>query len=455
MRDPEGSITLSRDRVTRQLVDANSPAARFLRSPMATTLVHEGHLVPFEFTSAAIVESPRLPFISYPYEWCDAQLRAAGELTLEVSREVLSVNYELKDASAWNVLFNGTRPVFCDHLSFQPIARREWWAFGQFTRHFALPLGLSQHRGLRAHRVFSMYRDGVPAEDAKKLLGWRGMLSRLWPLMLTTKGANTSSANERAASEVLRPLHPRLYAFCESLLQAPQRRLREESHWSGYAQARQHYTDAAIQAKVECVDRWLLALEGVTAVDLGCNTGEFSAMAARAGMDVVSVDLDHDCIDNLFRLTTERGRIHPLVANLSDLSGGRGWGGSEFAGLVTRLKGHADVLMMLALLHHLLVSEGIPLQALVNLAAELTRRYAIVELIDAQDSMLQRLATQRSRNVDSLTIAVQLAAFGSRFELMERVDLPGTARTLVLLRLRDSAAGARMPVEGNSSRQRT
>ena len=106
-----------------------------------------------------------------PSEWCGAQLRDAGRLTLDISLAILFAGHELKDASAWNVLFEHTRRVFCDHLSFQTIARRQWRAFGQFTRHFAFSLAVSRVRRLHAYRLFATYRDLVPVEAARGLLG--------------------------------------------------------------------------------------------------------------------------------------------------------------------------------------------------------------------------------------------------------------------------------------------
>lgn len=436
MRDPEGSLSFQPETVTRELRSESSASACFLRSPLARAMVRAGQLVPFEFRSERIVESPRLPFVSFPFEWSDAQLRAAGRLTLDLAKQALPDHHELKDASAWNVIFDGTSPVFCDHLSFQPIVRPHWWAFGQFVRHFVFPLAVSKVRSMRSHQTFALHRDGLPSDQARQLLGLRRFQSRLWPLLIK------SSPNEgeaRAAigdgtPQIAKFFHPHLYAYCESLLHQKPRAA--SSAWSGYTGTRTHYQGGASQLKTECVDRWIAHSRPGWVTDLGCNTGEFSRLAAAHNAQVISVDYDHDCIEDLFLHPGAQSRIHPLIANLGDLPGGRGWSGAEFPGLAERLDKRCDMLLMLALIHHLVISEGIPLREVAKLAGQLTRRHAVVELVGHADPMVLRLSAQHSKPASAFTIEAQVAAFAERFDVLERVELPESQRVLLLLQVK-------------------
>lgn len=436
MRDPEGALSFQRDTVTRTLHSANSPSAHFLRSDLARAMVEAGRLIPYEFRSERLVESPRLPFVSYPFEWCDSQLRAAATLTLELSREALPQRHELKDASAWNVIFDGNRPVFCDHLSFQPIARPQWWAFGQFARHFVFPLAVSKARGMRSHQTFILHRDGLRPERARELLGMRRFLGKSWPMLLQSKAGEREV--QAAAAPVQRfdnkSFHSGLYSYCGSLL--GHKGSAAASAWSGYTETRLHYHADASQRKTECVDSWLAHTQPGWVADLGCNTGEFSRLAASRGAQVISVDYDHDCIEQLFLHPDPTGRIHPLIGDLGDLSGGRGWNGSEFPGLAQRLDQGVDLVMMLALIHHLVISEGIPLDEVARLARRCTRRHAIVELIDRGDPMVARLSAQRNKPAEAFTLNAQLATFGAYFDVLERVDLPHAQRALFLLQVK-------------------
>ena len=126
MRDPDGTIVFSEDIVIRNF-HPKSIAKPFLKSSCAADLVNAGRLISYEFTSSESIESARIPLVSYPFEWCDAQLIAAAHLTLDISCSILLAGYELKDASAWNVIYHGSQPLFCDYLSFQPILVPKWW----------------------------------------------------------------------------------------------------------------------------------------------------------------------------------------------------------------------------------------------------------------------------------------------------------------------------------------
>ena len=429
MRDPEGTIEFRGNLVVRKL-SPNATATSFLQAPLAAKLVNDEKLIPFEFTATDIVESPRLPFVSYPFEWCEAQLYLAGQHTLDISREILDSGYELKDASAWNIIFQGNRPVFCDHLSFQPIATSQWWAFGQFTRHFLLPLVVSRQRGLKPHQIYATYRDGISPEIARQILGFKRYLTRYWPLMLNVGG----NSNSEVASQVNgKRLHGSLYSFSKALLDGSKPAERG-SHWASYTETRQHYTDDASSEKYKKVAEWLLNIKPNWVIDLGCNTGEYTLLASKEGANVICIDLDHDSIQKIVLSCCNAANIHPLVTNLGDMVGGRGWCGDEFPSLMTRLHQQGDVLLMLALIHHLTISEGISIRKVAQMAAHITRDFLIVEMLDETDPMVLHLCRQRKRNPKDFSIISQLAAFANHFSTLASFSISNTVRTLCLLK---------------------
>ncbi len=435
MRDPEGEMYLCGPKVIRRLADANSPSVNFLHTKLAGELVEDQLLIPFNFLSNNDLESPRLPFVSYPHEWCDAQLRAAGKLTIEISKYILKGNYELKDASAWNVIFDGVKPIFCDHLSFQQINRPEWWAFGQFTRHFLFPLGISKRRGVKSFRLFSSYRDGIPASDARELLGYARYLTRLWPLLIKSRPESATELSEGLGGRRT-PLHGRLYSYVESLISNNNKNSTKHSHWAEYEQSKNHYSENAAIAKRQQVGAWIEHIKPRKVLDLGCNTGEFTRLAAKSGADVIALDVDHDCVEKLFEQCEVSDRISPLIADLTDISGGRGWAGEEFPSLVARLEGCSDLVLVLALLHHIIVAEGMGINHVVNLLARLSANYMIIEIVDPIDPMMSRLALQRNRNISDMSRKGQRAALEQHFDVIESVDLPDINRSLLLLKNR-------------------
>jgi SAM-dependent methyltransferase len=432
MRDPEGRLRLE-GAVAIRTIEPGATSTAFLHHPLATRLAAEGRIVPFDWCGAEIV-SPRYRFISQPTDWCDAQFHHAARHTLDIAETALSEGFELKDASAWNIVFDGCRPVFCDHLSFHPLASRQWWAFGQLCRHFVFPLALSRLRGWPARDTFLAHRDGIDAVRARALLGLRGRFSRLLPLLI--RAGDSAAPPDAPTTGRLDPagaLHGRLIEYARRCLYAPRS---AAGNWALYVVERSHYAANASQAKLAHVRLWIDHLKPDTVLDLGCNTGEFSRAALESGTRVISLDADHESIQQLYTASASSTRLHPVVANLADLHGGRGWNASEHPSLVDRLAGQADLLLVLALTHHLHFSEGIPLPEIAAFAASMTTAHLVLETLPPDDPMVVHLATQRRRDPRGFTLQRQLDAFALHFDLIERQRLADSGRELVLWKRR-------------------
>lgn len=444
MRDPDATIRFDPERVVRTL---REPLGQdhFLRSALARRWVDGGSIVHFEETGEREVASPRLPFVTYPSEWCDAQLFAAARLTLDLQKEAVAAGFDLKDASAWNVLFDGAQPFFCDLLSFVPLSSRRWWALGQFARHFLFPLLISRYRGIRGHQAFQAWRDGMPSDVASLAMGTRRFLTRYWPLMAGARH-NISAAELRAsagpdnadAAAVVRfreLLHASLDWWLAGL--APKARTHRTGSWGAYRSERSHYKEEAVSSKRTKISRWLGELKPQWVADLGCNSGEFSFMAVDAGASVVAIDSDHDSVDAMFLAAGATKQLFPVLASLDDLTGARGWGGAEFRGLGERMNGRFDLVMMLALVHHLAVAASVPLDAIASFARTCSRRWLIIEFIDPADPQMQLLCTRHQRNTEEFSVERQREAFlRAGFTLHDQVHLDNDTRVLSLLRTR-------------------
>ena len=432
MRDPAAALCFEPDHVVRNL---RTPLGddHFLKSALARRWVDRGDLVDFRIVDDRTVEAPRLPFVSYPTEWCDSQLHAAGQLTLKLQSEAVEAGFDLKDASAWNVIFDGGRPLFCDLMSFEPLRRKQWWAAGQFARHFILPLLLAKRRGLHSHQCFAMWRDGVPGDVARRLLGPARFLSRYWPLVTAGTGEAGLAIAEPSEHSAMQNFREGLQTSLAWMLNGvrPMPR-RVPTHWQNYVEEREHYSAKDLTCKQEVLAHWLDECQPGWVLDLGCNSGEFSRLAQARGAQVVAADLDHGAIERL-RSESLNG-VYPVLANLDDVSGGRGWSGSEFPGLIKRWEQRFDLTMMLALIHHLALGCAIPLDAIARLATKVSRRWLVVELLTIEDPQVQKLLIQRQRPPGDFEIAKQKQAFeAAGFQSMREIPLPSGRRTLCLM----------------------
>jgi len=427
MRDPDGHLQFVDGKAVRFL-NIGVPSPPFLAGAVARALVADEKMVPFEVKGDRI-EAPKLPFITLPTEWVDAQLHAAAMLTLDIAELILAEGHELKDASAWNVIFQGSSPLFCDHLSFQPIAGRQWRAFGQYCRHFTFPLLCAARRGLHGYEAFAIDRDGLTAERTRRLLGPPGLLTLAAPMLLAQGGGDPSSVVHNRSGATL---HEAVVRYARAA--TPSSAGKPKSAWSRYTEERDHYVGEGVAFKRRVVGGWLAASQPGWVMDVGCNTGEFSRLALETGADVIAIDYDHDSVQRVFLEAAGDRRLHTVVANVADLRGGRGWNASEFPSLLDRLEARADVLLMLAVTHHIHLAESIPLDEIADLCRRLTRSLLILELVGEDDPQTRLLAAQYGKDPSAYSVDRQMASFSRHFETVERVAIPGTHRELALLK---------------------
>ena len=186
-RDPDGFVFRQNGTVYRQINKSYSDTWQQLEeSKLLSDLVSKGLLLAHEESSEVapfnegiahkVIKPTQLPFISYPYEWSFSQLKSAALLTLEVQEAALSKGFSLKDASAFNIQFIGTKPVFIDTLSFEPWEKGSpWVAYRQFCQHFVAPLALMAYSSNPTANLFRLYIDGPPLDIVRKLLPLRSM----------------------------------------------------------------------------------------------------------------------------------------------------------------------------------------------------------------------------------------------------------------------------------------
>jgi SAM-dependent methyltransferase len=425
---------------TRRLNDAE--AAQLRENPELRSIWDEPSL-------GAVFEHERLSFRSYPHEWPPEMLWAAGALTLDLGRAALSEGFGLKDATPHNILFRGSEPVFIDALSFEPRHPADpiWLPEAQFIRTFLLPL-LAQHRwGIPLADVFTTHRDGLEPEAVYRLCG---PLEKFTPRMLALVSIPTWLSRKSARNEA-RLYRPRRLAnaekarfILESLFRRLERALRalepakhRDSTWSNYM-SQHSYDEPAFAAKEKFVAEVLREFQPARVLDAGANTGHFSALAAETGAEVVAVDADAACVGAIWRRACEKKlNILPLVVNLARPSPALGWRYGECPSFLERAAGAFDGVLMLAVIHHLLVTERIPLEEILRLVGELTRSWVVLEWIEPEDEMFRHLTRGRDSLHASLTVSVFERACSACFDIVRSLPLPGTQRRMYCLKRKD------------------
>ena len=448
-RDPAGSVEIRPDGAYRSIrAPFDAEMLAFLALPMATDLVEQGRLVASEVVSPAFAETlvlrhPRISFQSFPWEWAPGLWFAAAELTLNLCCDLVRQGWLLKDATPLNVLFQGTEPIFVDVLSIERMDPHQpiWLAYGQFVRTFLLPMLAYSRLGWPLQASLTR-RDGYEPEDLYAALSWRARLRQpmLSAVTLPSLLANNKKmqAGRLASHSVKDPDLARqiLLKTLRGLLSQMRRvtPAHRSSTWSDYAETATHYSDEDHARKRSFVTNALAIARPARVLDVGCNTGVYSDLAADTGAEVVSIDTDLQAVDRLCASLKGSGKnILPLCVDLAHPTPAAGWENREYASFLSRCTGHFDTVMMLAVLHHLLLRNQIPMGRIAALCSNLTTQHLILEWVPPTDPKFQELLRGRGDIYAHITEAAFRDAFCEYFMVIDELAL-GNGRTMLHLR---------------------
>jgi SAM-dependent methyltransferase len=349
------------------------------------------------------------------------------------------MGWALKDATPLNIVFAGGRPVLVDVLSLE---RRDphssvWLAYGQFVRTFLLPLVAQKYlRWPLQATLFS--RDGYePRTIYEALSPWQRLHPNLLDVVtLATVFEGSGGGKTRSLPATRDPelathiLHKRIDRLGKQIRGTA--RVGAATRWSGYQQAATHYRPADTEEKQRFVQGVLERFRPLRVLDVGANTGTYSLMAVEAGAQVVALDNDSGAIETLWRNAAEQGRnITAMVANIARPTPAAGWRNREQLSLMDRLMGKFDLVLMLAVIHHLILREQVPLGLIGDLCAKLTRRWLVLEWVPPTDPMYQEWLRGREDLYGNLSEEDLRHAFAPFFHILERKVL-GNQRVLLL-----------------------
>lgn len=442
-RDPSGYV-LQKDneyyRVINPVYGDNWEAVT--KSGFAQKAVDMGLLLPFtelpQNNPLPLLHPQKIPFISYPYEWSFHQLQKAALLTLRLQMLALDFGLILKDASAYNVQFIGSQAVFIDHLSFEKyVEGRPWAAYQQFCKHFYAPLLLAKYRGFFAIGLLRQWIDGIPLDVASRLLPFstRCSPSILLHIHAHAKMQAKYADSRKSAAKIKRlsTAKSTISNLCQSLVHAIESLSlpAEKTEWGDYYQDT-NYTPAGAEEKARIVERVCAQSLGGLALDLGANTGIFSEILARHHAYVLSSDIDPLAVDRNFQYLARQSAktILPLVLDLANPSPGQGWAGTERASFQARCT--ADCITALALIHHLVMSAGIPFRLIAEYFAQLLNENGLLllEFVPKEDSQVQRLLAAREDIFTDYTKEQCIQSFSRHFQAVEEYAIKDSLRSL-------------------------
>jgi hypothetical protein len=457
-RDPDSAVFHQDGRVLRGLSGRAADdwdrlsATRFFPSLTAAgqivrTAVHQGEAPasPRGAPWARVLEHERIPVVSYPYEWPFAMLRAAAVLHLEVLAAALDEGMSLKDGTAYNVQFVGSRPTFIDVGSFEP-SSGPWPGYRQFCQTMLFPLLVQAHLGTPYQPFLRGSVDGLTASDVTGMFSGlrrfrKGVLRNVTLHSVLERKVTTASETVKAdlkssgfSTELAKATTKNLLKLVQGLEVAKRGSAGDDDHsvWSDYRDTCS-YSDADATAKRAFVRAALAEGESRVVLDLGANDGEYSMIAAERADHVVAVDGDERVVDLLYRRLRAGGdeKVLPLVMNLTDPSGGIGWRNRERAPFLDRVR--PDLTLALALVHHLTIAANVPLPEVVMWLAAFGGR-TVVEFPHTDDVQVQRLLANKPAGLfDDYRRDAFETLLSERFLVHRQETLPAGTRTIYLV----------------------
>lgn len=451
-KDPSGFVYTENNEIFRQVNKCYKPDYDLLiQSGLYDSLVQKGLIVSHQEISTdenpenpmyKILKPTMIDFVSYPYEWSFSMLKDAALLTLQIQKESLNFGMSLKDASAYNVQFQNGKPVFIDTLSFEKNNDKPWVAYGQFCRHFLAPLLLMSECDIRLQSLLKNYIDGVPLDLASRLLPLKTRLN--FGIMMhihlhaamQSKYEDSSKATNNAVDKVGQSslsvqqkiaITENLIALVNSIKWKPQ-----NTEWGDYYSFT-NYSDDAMKNKAALVSEFVDRINPSTCWDMGANNGYFTRIAVNKGIKSAAFDIDPVAVEKNYMYIKKENELNllPLLMDLTNPSPSIGWNCEERDSLVCRQT--PDLVMALALIHHLAISNNVPLLKIAEFFAGICK-FLIIEFVPKSDSKVKLLLSTREDIFAEYDVANFEKYFSSCFSILEKQQIKDSDRILYLMK---------------------
>jgi SAM-dependent methyltransferase len=438
-RDPSGFVFRENGRIRRQINSIYAADYELLKSSgLYKSLTEKKLLVMHEEIAHSengdgvykIIQPTEVRSVSYPYEWSFSQLKDAALLTLRIQREAMAHGMSLKDATPFNVMFDASRPIFVDTASFERYNwNRPWVAYHQFCTCFLAPLLLASYQGPEMIKLLQLYPEGIPIDLAARLLPGRSRFSPLALLNIHLQNSVSSRSNGEQGKPFTAQKFERIIDHLHGGINSLQLN-KKVSTWSHYYEET-ILSEQYLKIKEELVAAMIERIPCTTVLDLGCNTGQFSILMAKKGKRVIATDFDPLCIERLYLYNKEKQYdISLAVTDLMNPTPAIGFDNKERVSFTARAR--SELILALALIHHLCIVFNLPFNKLAEFMASLGK-YLLIEFVPKDDEKVQQLLRNREDIFTHYDVEGFRNIFCEHFEILAEKAVPGSNRKLFLM----------------------
>jgi hypothetical protein len=288
------------------------------------------------------------------------------------------------------------------------------------------------HRDIRLNQWMRVSIDGVPLDLASSLLPLRTRFNM--PLLLHIHlhaasqkrfSSSTVKTNAQSFSKAsMLGLIDSLESGVKNLAWNPQ-----GTEWGDYYDAT-NYSREGIEHKEKLVAEFLDQAQPKLLWDMGANNAHFSRIASGRGIKTIAFDIDPAAVEKGYRDNRKDENLLPLLLDLTNPSPALGWAHAERDALLDRAP--ADAVMALALIHHLAISNNVPLPRVADFFAD-AGKWLIIEFVPKEDSQVQRLLATRKDIFPDYSFKGFEAAFAQKYKIQRVEAIKNSARQLYLM----------------------
>ncbi len=449
-RDPSGFIYKKDGKLFRQINKSyQENFDHFISSGLYQKLLKKQLIIPhtevaldnaFDNRAYKIIEPDEIGFISYPYEFSFSQLKDTALATLKIQKEAINKGMTLKDASSYNIQFHHGNHLLIDTLSFEIYKEgAPWVAYRQFCQHFLAPLVLIKYKDVRLINLMRVHIDGIPLDLASELLPRRSYLSFAVLSHIHLHAMSQKKYESRPETKVGKNMSRQAMLGLIDNLESFIAKLNWKTgstEWGEYYEET-NYSEDSMKHKLELVKEFLESAKPVKLWDMGANRGLFSRVASEMGIFTVSFDIDYLAVEKNYLEVKNKKETNllPLHLDLTNPSPSIGWANNERMSLLERA--NCDLVMALALIHHLAISNNLPLDKIASFFASISDSL-IIEFVPKSDSQVKRLLFSREDIFDNYDIRNFEIQFETHFKIIRKENVKNSERTLYLMRKKES-----------------
>jgi len=383
-----------------------------------------------------IIKPEKIPFISYPYEWSFSQLKDAALLTLRIQKGAMKYGMTLKDGSAYNIQFLNGKPILIDTLSFELYEDGQIWKpYKQFCQHFLAPLALMSKKDIRLNLLSKTFIDGIPLDLTAKLLpkttfGNFGLMAHIHAHAKSQKHYEDKEDTTIKEQTISKRSFEGLIENLESSIKKMTWN-EDKTEWGDYY-SDTNYSEKSFEEKKKIISSAIETINPKIVWDLGANTGIFSRLASNHGINTISFDIDPLAVERNYLESTKNNEqnILPLISDLTNPSSNIGWNNDERQSFLER--GPADLVFALALVHHLAISNNVPINKIAEFFSTISKSL-IIEFIPKSDSQVKRLLSTREDIFENYNEQNFEEEFSKFFKIISSKKLDDSQRTIYIM----------------------